>query len=163
MTVAGDRQSASLLSALAEAPDSAAASAFLVAQIAELSGAERVSMLRLDASQEALVCVASIENGKPGVASAVQLSDFNSPLVISTLALSPIVSEDGLREPFSSYQQWTSLPMTQPRTRTAPPVMSRQQATELLATHGLTPMPRPERVGTAPGGVIIIDTILPPD
>ena len=55
MTLAGDRQSASLLSVLAEAPDSGAASSFLVAQIAELSGARRVSMLRLDSSQEALV------------------------------------------------------------------------------------------------------------
>ena len=47
MTVAGDRQPAGLLSALAEAPDSAAASSFLVAQIAEMSGAERVVMLRI--------------------------------------------------------------------------------------------------------------------
>ena len=163
MTVAGDRHSASLLSALAEAPDSAAASAFLVSQIAELSGAERVSMLRLDGSQEALVCVAAIENGKPGSAAAVAVSDFNNPLVISTLALSPIVGEEALREPFSSYRQWTSLPMTQPRTRLAPPVMSRQQATELLANQGLTPLARPERVGTAPGGVIVIDRILPPE
>jgi PAS domain S-box-containing protein len=163
VTVAGDRHSASLLSALAEAPDSAAASAFLVSQIAELSGAERVSMLRLDGSQEALVCVAAIENGKPGSAAAVAVSDFNNPLVISTLSISPIVGEDALREPFSSYRQWTSLPMTQPRTRLAPPVMSRQQATELLANHGLTPLARPERVGTAPGGVIVIDRILPPE
>ena len=51
MTVAGDRQSASLLSALAEAPDSAAASSFLVAQLAELSGAQCVAMLRFDAAK----------------------------------------------------------------------------------------------------------------
>src|SRR6185503_19760643 len=114
MTVAGDRQSASLLSALAEAPDSAAASAFMVAQIAELSGAQRVSMLRLDASQEALVCVASIENGKPASASVTPLSDLNNPLVVSTLSMSAIVGEDSLPAPFEAYRQWTSLPMTQP-------------------------------------------------
>jgi PAS domain S-box-containing protein len=53
--------------------------------------------------------------------------------------------------------------MTQPRTRIAPPVMSRQQATELLAPQGLSPIQRAERVGTAPGGVIVIDKILPSD
>jgi PAS domain S-box-containing protein len=163
VTVAGDRQSASLLSALAEAPDSAAASAFLVAQIAELSGAQRVSMLRLDASQEALVCVAAIENGRPVSASAIPVSDFSSPLVISALALSPIVGEDPLRGPYSEYRQWTSLPLTQPRTRSSPAVMPRPQATELLAGLGATLIARPDRVGTAPGGVMVLDKLLPPD
>ena len=161
--MAGDRQSASLLSALAEAPDSAAASAFLVAQLAELSGAPRVSMLRVDGAQEALVCVAAIENGKPTSASAVPLSDFTNPLVIATLSLSPIVGDSPLRGPFNAYARWTALPMTQPRTRTAPPVMTRQHATELLSSTGLVPIARPERVGTAPGGVIVIDRTLPPD
>jgi PAS domain S-box-containing protein len=160
VTVTGDRQSASLLSALAEAPDSAAASAYLITQIAELSGAQRVSMLRLDGAQEALVCVASVDGGKPVSASAIPLSDFNNPLVVSTLSLSPVEARTALREPFAAYAQWTSLPMTQPRTRLAPPVMNRQHATELLSPHGLTPMDRPERVGIAPGGVIVIDRIL---
>src|SRR3954468_7021324 len=148
MTVVGDRQSASLLSALAEAPDSAAASAFLVAQLAELSGARRVSMLRVDGAQEALICVAAIDSGRPVSASALQLSDLNNPLVVSTLSLSPVTGKGALRDPFGDYAQWTSLPMTQPRTRMAPPVMIRQQAMELLASQGLTPIARPERPGT---------------
>lgn len=163
MTLAGDRQSASLLSALAEAPDSAAASSFLVAQLAELSGAQRVSMLRLDAAQETLVCVTGIDDGKPATASAIPLSDFANPLVISALSLSPVLGERPLRAPFEGYATWTALPMTQPRTRFAPPVMSRQQATELLAPHGLTPIARPERVGTAPGGLVVIDRVLAPE
>jgi PAS domain S-box-containing protein len=163
MTVAGDRHSASLLSALAEAPDSAAAAAFLVAQLAELSGAQRVSMLRLDGSQEALVCVAAIENGKSGTASAIPVSDFSNPIVVAMLSLSPVVGEAPLREPFAEYRRWTALPMTQPRTRTSPPVMTSQQATELLAAQNLSPVPRPGRVGTSPGGVMVIDRILPPD
>lgn len=163
MTVAGDRQSASLLSALAEAPDSAAASAFLVAQLAELSGAQRVSMLRLDAAQESLVCVAAIDNGRPVSASAIPISDFSNPIVVSTLSLSPVVGESPLRAPFAEFAQWTSLPMTQPRTRMAPPVMTRQHATELLAGMGFAPIARGERVGTAPGGVIVVDKVLSPD
>jgi PAS domain S-box-containing protein len=161
MTVAGDRQSASLLSALAEAPDSAAASSFLVAQLAELSGAQRVSMLRLDASQEAMICIAAIEHGKPISASAIPVSDLNNPVVVAMLSLSPVIGETPLREPFTAFKRWTALPMTQPRSRVSPPIMSRQQASELLAAQGLAPVERPDRVGTSPGGVIIVDTILP--
>jgi PAS domain S-box-containing protein len=163
VTVAGDRQSASLLSALAEAPDSAAASAFLVAQLAELSGAQRIAMLRVDGAQEALVCVTGLDNGRPASASAIPLSNFSSPLVLSALSLSPVLGAQPLRAPFEDYAQWTSLPMTQPRTRLAPPVMPLQQATELLAAVGLAPIARPERVGAAPGGLIVIDRLLPPE
>jgi PAS domain S-box-containing protein len=163
VTVAGDRQSASLLSALAEAPDSAAASAFLVAQLAELSGAQRIAMLRVDGAQEALVCVTGLDNGRPAGASAIPLSNFSSPLVLSALSLSPVLGAQPLRAPFEDYAQWTSLPMTQPRTRLAPPVMPLQQATELLAAVGLAPIARPERVGAAPGGLIVIDRLLPPE
>jgi hypothetical protein len=163
MSVIGDRQSASLLSALAEAPDSAAAAAFLVAQLAELSGAQRASMLRLDAAQEALVCVAAIDGGKQVGASAIPVSDFSNPLVISALSLSPIVGEDPLREPFGAYKKWSALPMTQPRSRLAPPVMQRQQAIELLAVGGLAPISRPDRLGAAPGGVLVVDRALAPE
>ena len=163
MTVTGDRQSASLLSALAEAPDSAAASAFLVAQIAELSGAERVTMLRLDLSQEALVTVAGSELALGSPAVAIQISDLGNPLTIVTLSLSPVVGERPLTGAFSGFQRWTALPMTQPRTRIALPLMPRRHAVELLAPLGLVPIQRAERLGTAPGGVILIDRILPPD
>src|ERR1043166_7743579 len=61
MAITGDRQAASLLSALAEAPDSAAASSFLATQLAEMGGAGRVVILRLDAAQESFVTVAANE------------------------------------------------------------------------------------------------------
>jgi PAS domain S-box-containing protein len=160
MTVAGDRHTASLLSALAEAPDSAAASAFLVAQLAELSGAQRVSMLRLDGGQEALVSVAGIEEGQTAAAIAIPIADLSNPLVVSALSLSPIVSDEPLRGPLTGFARWTALPMTQPRTRVSPPVMTRQQATELLSGQSLTPIARPDRVGTAPGGLIVIDRVV---
>ena len=49
----GDRAVAGLLSALAEAPDFAAAASFLLTQLVEITGASKACMLRLDASQEA--------------------------------------------------------------------------------------------------------------
>jgi PAS domain S-box-containing protein len=163
MTVAGDRQPAGLLSALAEAPDSAAASSFLVAQIAEMSGAERVVMLRIDVAQEALVSVAGNSAGMSGQAIAVPISDLGNPLTVSTLCLCAVSGEKPLGGAFVGFERWTALPMTQPRTRIAPSVMSLQQATELLAPQGLAPVQRAERLGTAPGGVIVIDRILPTD
>jgi PAS domain S-box-containing protein len=162
MSVAGDRQSAGLLSALAEAPDSAAASAFLAAQLAELSGAERVHMFRLDGNQESLISVAGFDQGRPSSAAPIPLSDFGNPAVISALALSPVVSTKP-HKGFAGFEQWTSLPMTQLRNRLSPPVLSRQHASELLAPHGLSPIQRTERVGMAPGGLIILDRALPPD
>ena len=50
MAVVGDRALASLLSALAEAPDFSAAASFLLTQIAEITGAARSLMLRFVSS-----------------------------------------------------------------------------------------------------------------
>src|SRR2546430_13548959 len=107
MTVTGDRQSASLLAALAEAPDSAAASSFLAAQIAEMCGAGRVLMLRLDAAQEALISVAGNETGETTPMIAIPLSDLGNPLIISALSLSPVIGERPLASPLSAYRRWT--------------------------------------------------------
>ena len=48
MAGVGDRAVASLLSALAEAPDVATAASKLLTQIAELTGAKRACVLRFD-------------------------------------------------------------------------------------------------------------------
>src|ERR1041385_329678 len=151
MTVTGDRQSASLLSALAEAPDSAAASSFLATQIAEMSGAERVIMLRLDAAQESLVAVAS--NDLPDApAVSIPVSDLSNPLVIAALALSPVSGRTPLPPPFSDFTQWAAMPMQQLRTRNAPTMLTHQRAADLLASSGHTLGPRSERGGPRPGG-----------
>src|SRR3954464_3394451 len=110
MTVIGDRQPASLLSALAQAPDSAAASAFLVAQIAELSGADRVVMLRIDAAQEALVTVAANAEDLSSPNVAVPISDLGNPLTVSALCLCPVAGDKPLTGAFRTFRQWTSLP-----------------------------------------------------
>src|SRR3989442_668628 len=117
MTITGDRQYASLLSALAEAPDSAAAASFLATQLAEMSGAERVILLRLDASQESLVSIAS--NDLPETpAAAISVSDLGNPLVIATLSVSPVSGGSPLPAPFADFAQWAALPLQQLRTRT---------------------------------------------
>ncbi|HZI42647.1 MAG TPA: hypothetical protein VFD67_13110, partial [Gemmatimonadaceae bacterium] len=61
----GDRTVASVLSALAEAPEFSSAAAFLLAQVLDMADAERGHMLRLDTAQESLVSVSSVGYDTP--------------------------------------------------------------------------------------------------
>src|SRR5579884_139534 len=120
MAVLGDRGLAALLSALAEAPDHQAAAAFLLAQVVELTGAPRAGVLRLDASQEAIVTIASAGFAPDPSPVAVPLGDLASPLVIATLAAVPITgSADIGPRALAAVEQWLLLPITQPRYRGA--------------------------------------------
>src|SRR3954470_23974214 len=90
MAVLGDRASAALLSALAEAPDFQGAAAFLVAQILDVTESSRACMLRLDEWQEHIagVAAAGFDSEMAGV--AIPIGDLANPLVVATLALTPI-------------------------------------------------------------------------
>ena len=122
MAVGGDRALAGLLSALAEAPDFAAAASFLLTQLAEIAGAPRAAMLRVDASQETLAVVASVGFDVGRATSSIPLSDLSSPIVISALALAPIRGETPLiQRMFAPLTSWITLPLSQPRYRGAPP------------------------------------------
>src|SRR3569833_4660777 len=90
MAVLGDRAVAGLLSALAEAPDSQEAAAFLVAQLGVLTAAPRGCMLRLDPSRERLVVVASSGFSPEPSSLSVSIGDLASPIVVGTLALVPV-------------------------------------------------------------------------
>src|SRR5687767_5197281 len=129
MAVGGDRALASLLSALAEAPDVSAAASFLLTQIAEITGAARSLMLRFDPSQESLQAVATLgfSAGLPSL--GVPVNDLASPLVASTLALVPVRGDGAMLGPraLTSLRNWVTLPMGQPRTRGALEMMPAQQ------------------------------------
>src|SRR5205085_739917 len=77
------------------------------------------------------------ESGKDPDAVTIPLSDLGNPLVLATLALTPVSGTKPLAGAFASYSNWTALPMTQPRTRLAPSVLSRHQSTELFNAQGL--------------------------
>ena len=160
MAVGGDRALASLLSALAEAPDFSAAASFLLTQIAEITGAARSLMLRFDASQESLNAVATLgfSAGVPSL--AVPVTEMASPLVTSALALVPVRGEGATLGPraLSSLRNWITLPMGQPRTRGAIEMMSAQRAAELLASPTMSLLaPLERRLGMAPAGVIVVE------
>src|SRR5215467_399616 len=133
MAALGDRKLAGLLSSIAEAPDFPAATSHLLAQIAEVSAARQVVMLKIDAPQHSLVAVAS--NGFDSAPSfSISLGDLSSPLVISALSLLPIrgESEVGPRA-LDGMAPWIAVPMSQPLQRGVLEVMKKERAAELIA------------------------------
>src|SRR5512132_4080384 len=164
MAVLGDRGVAGLLSALAEAPDFAAASSFLLTQLADITAAPRCCLLRIDEPLENLrlvSCLGFDEGGAPPTA-RVPVGDLSNPLIISTLSLLPArgnapLSHRGL-ESLESFRPWLAVPLSQPRFRGAPETMGAQRAGELIAAPSITLLTNGERrLGVAPAGVILLE------
>ncbi len=155
----GDRAVAGLLSALAEAPDFAAAASFFLTQLIEITKASKACMLRLDASQEHIELVASLgfELDPPRI--AIPISDLSSPLVICALTLTPVKggSPSPLRDLVSA-DSWVALPLSQPRFRGAPEMMAFQRGAELIGSPSITLLETPDtRLGAAPAGVLLVE------
>ncbi|HEY6830609.1 MAG TPA: ATP-binding protein [Gemmatimonadaceae bacterium] len=159
MAVLGDRSIAGLLSALAEAPDFRAAASFLLAQLADLAGARRAAMLRLDSSHENAELVAGVGLDVDPGDLAIPLSDLSSPLVISALALVRMQGTSPLGpRSLAGFDRWIALPMSQPRYRGAPGAMSPERAAELVSSRTIAVLPTPERrLGVAPAGVVLLE------
>src|SRR5947208_17109084 len=123
MAVLGDRSVASLLSALAEAPDFPAAASFLLAELMELTGVPRACILRVDGGEENLVLVAAAGFEPELETFAMSLGDLSSPLVVAARSMTAARGEGRIGPrvlaPLSS---WTVLPVAQPRFRGAPAV-----------------------------------------
>lgn len=158
MTAFGDRDIAGLLSALAEAPDFPAAASFLLAELAELSGASKACLLRLEPSLENLTPVAALGLGTERPDVSVSASDLSSPLVITTFALSPIGGRGSLGpRALDGFESWLALPMPQPGFRGAPESMPRFRAVELAIARRVTLLPAEVRVGAVPFGVVVLE------
>jgi PAS domain S-box-containing protein len=158
MAGGGDRATASLLSALAEAPDFPAAASFLLTQLADITGAPRAAMLRLDSSHESLHLVASAGFDRDATAD-VPLSELSSPLVVGALSLEALRGDLPLGPRiFAPLESWVLLPISQPRFRGAPETISHQRAAELIASGRATFLSDADgRLGVAPSGVIVLD------
>jgi PAS domain S-box-containing protein len=160
MVVLGDRAVAGLLAALAEAPDFTAAASYFLTQLAEVSRAPRACMVRLDASHENIVLVAAVGFVPPLPAISVPISDLSSPLVVSALTLTPIRGNSPLpQRALARLAAWIALPMSQPRFRGAPEMMSAQRAAELIGSPTINFLETPDhQLGAAPAGVVLLDT-----
>jgi PAS domain S-box-containing protein len=156
-----ERGPLALLSALAEAPDLAAAATFLLTDILAATGARRACLLRFDTVEEHLLLTAHSGFGDfPPTELAI--GDRSHAWMVSTLALSPIVSQgpvrSGGRIPF---EHWTALPMPRPHYRGAPAIWPDSYAVQVLSPTGARLVPlENRRFSSAPGGVVIVDAVV---
>ena len=158
----GDRAVAGLLSALAEAPDFAAAASYFLTHLIEITNASKACMLRLDASQEHIELVASLGVEIDGPPIAIPISDLSSPLVVCALTLAPVKggSPSPLRNVISA-DSWVALPLSQPRVRGAPEMMAFQRGAELIGSPTITLLETPDnRLGAAPAGVVLVEGVI---
>ena len=154
-----DRQIAGLLSALAEAPDFAAALSFLLAQLGEIAGARRAYALVSD-DEGVLRAVAQIgfsadETGPASLSTA----DVDHPLVVAALGMVPITGREiDTRHP-TPFAPWAALPLPRPHYRGAQKALPESQARERLAgtpSAQLAPA-GPRRLASTPGGVVVLE------
>src|SRR5436190_5232882 len=156
-----ERGPLALLSALAEAPDLAAAATFLITDLLTSVGARRACLMRFDMVEEHLLLTAHAGFGEyPPTELAI--GERSHPWMVSTLALSPIVSDGAVRSggriPF---EHWTALPMPRPHYRGAPAIWPDSYAIQVLALTGARLVPlENRRFSSAPGGVVIVDTVI---
>ena len=152
-----------LLSALAEAPDLAAAATFLLNHVLAATGASRAFLLRFDPGEQhlALTCDAGFNESLPA---ELSIAERAHPWMVSALALTPVIGERiaGPR-PIANLpiERWTALPMPRPHYRGAPAIWPDAYAAEVLSPHGARLVPLVQRgFSTAPGGVIVVDKVL---
>ena len=157
---------AELLSVISEAPDFGTAATFLLAQLADLAGTARASLLTLDRSNQVLQIAAQV--GFPPDAHprlTVPIEDQVHPLIVSLLSLTALYC-DGSGSPPARlglpFKQWTVIPFPQPKFRGSPPLLADGRVTEIpiagCAAHALPP-DRRRRIGHAPCGVIVLEGI----
>ncbi len=159
----GNTRIAELLSALAEAPDFPAAAAFLLAQVTEIAGTPRVCLLRIDVAQEQLTtyaCVGFADDQQPSF--SLSLHELGNPLVISALTLTAAMGSEPLPGRGGGlFRRWTALPLPQPTFRGAPAVLSSARGLEHLGGTAVRLVSTVERrLGSAPGGLVVVDAAL---
>jgi PAS domain S-box-containing protein len=162
LTSPSDRGRLALLSALAEAPDLAAAATFLLTDVLAATGADRALLLRFDTAEEQLLLAGAAGFDEVAPAELV-IAERSHPWMVATLALSPVLGETAPRSGSSAgFHQWTALPMPRPHYRGAPAIWPDSYATQVLAPLAARLVPLDDRgFSSAPGGVVIVDTIVP--
>ena len=158
----GDRAVAGLLSALAEAPDFAAAASFFLTHVVEITKASKACILRLDAAHEHIELVSTLGFDADPPRVAIPISDLSSPLVICALTLAPVQGDTP--SPLRSLglsESWVALPLSQPRFRGAPEILGFQRGAELVGSPSIKLLETPERrLGSAPAGVVLVEGVV---
>src|SRR5215467_5467897 len=158
MTEFGDREIAGLLSALAGAPDFPAAASCLLGQLAELAGASRACLLRLDPSLENLTVAATFGFDAESPTGSVSVAALSSPLVLSAISLLAIRGRGSPdTQLIPHFGSWLALSIAEPRAHRGPDPMPREQAADLLASHGVAVLPVEPRADAVPFGVVVFE------
>ena len=157
-----DRSRLALLSALAEAPDIAAAAMFLLSDVLATTGARRALMLQFDRNEEDLLLIAQV-GADDAMLTEYAIGERGHPWMVATLTLTPVVNDGRMkssaRVPFES---WTCLPMPRPHYRGAPAIWTDAYAAEVLSPIGARLAPLADRqFSSAPGGVVVVDAVVP--
>ncbi len=155
MSAAGDGEVAVLLSALAEAPDFDAATAFLLAQLVEVVRARRACVLRLDNATESVRLVASLGFEGAAPVGDVPLGDLSSPIVVSTLSMLAMRGDEPLAGALGTMLPWVIIPIAQPRERAPRERISPERAAGLVGP-SIEVIPRAnERRNLSSAGVVV--------
>ena len=154
--------SVALLSALAEAPDLAAAATFLLSDVLATTGARRALLLQFDREEEELVLVAQAGAGFGGL-TEYAIGERSHPWMVASLTLTPVVNDGVAKQaPRIPFDTWTCLPMPRPHYRGAPEIWTDAYALQVLAPSGARLAPLANRqFSSAPGGVVVVDTVVP--
>jgi PAS domain S-box-containing protein len=149
---------AGLLTALAEAPDFAAAADIFVAHVAQEAGAPRGWLLTIGSDRETLRAVSALHGGQAVTVTERSLERTDDPLVASALSLVSLSSGDctALREP--ALAGWTALALPQVRARGTLPLLGAARVRELLPEATVAEAVEPaRRLGLAPFGVLLLE------
>ncbi|HEY4303933.1 MAG TPA: ATP-binding protein [Gemmatimonadaceae bacterium] len=156
-----ERGHLALLSSLAEAPDLVAAATFLLSHVLSFSGARRALLFSFEVADEqlSLISHAGFDDPPP---LEYRIAERSHPWMVSTLALSPISHDQPPRATRIQVKEWTALPMPRPHYRGAPAIWPDAYAEQVLTGAGgqLTRLEN-RRFSAAPGGVLIVDSVLP--
>jgi len=160
-----DRRVARLLSALAEAPDYGSAASFFLNELSLLARGAPAALLRYVTAPESLVFVDQVHmRAEDARQVPPSIEDSSHPLMVSALALTPVVREAGRTARtgrFGPIHEWTALPMPQPHYRGAPALLSDTKAQSMLAASGARLIPLKDRgFNAAPGGVLVVGAVL---
>jgi hypothetical protein len=153
---------AELLSAISEAPDFATAATYLLAQFADIVGADRAIALTLDSPPTCFISVASI-GFERATTPQLELSvdDLSNPLVVSALSLQAVSCEEATPARGLPFSEWTAIPFPQPQYRGAPHILSDAEIDavqlERCQVRKNIVAERRRRLGHAPGGVVLIE------
>ena len=134
----------------------------MLAQFADIVGAERAIALTLDSPPKCFISVASIGFDRENRPQAeISVDDLSNPLVVSALSLQAVSCEEGTAAPGLPFNEWTAIPFPQPQYRGAPHILSDPEieAVQLPRCQVRRNLiaERRRRLGHAPGGVVLIE------